>query len=85
VANRIPKIRREKVPAALLDHLYLRIQERRISFDQLGLFATWLENEPDVPTGKWFKYFPDMIACGEGELVKTFLIPGQVPDGQEVF
>jgi hypothetical protein len=25
-----------------------------------------------------------MIVCGEGELVKTFLVPGQAPHGQEV-
>jgi hypothetical protein len=27
---------------------------------------------------------PGMTVCGEGELVKTFLNPGQVPVGQEV-
>jgi hypothetical protein len=81
----MPKIRREKVPEALLDHLYLRIQQRQISFEQLGEFATWLEGEPEVPNGKWFKRFPGMIVCGEGELVKTFLTPGQLPAGEEVF
>jgi len=25
-----------------------------------------------------------MIVCGEGELFKTFLLPGQAPDGQEI-
>jgi len=25
-----------------------------------------------------------MIVCGEGELIKTFLLPGQAPDGQEI-
>jgi hypothetical protein len=81
----MPKIRRQKVPEALLDHLYLRIQERQISNDQLGELATWLEKEVEVPHGKWFKRLPGMIVCGEGELVKTFLIPGQLPVGEEVF
>ena len=81
----MPKIRREKVLEALLDHLYLRIQEGQISYDQLGEFGTWLEKEPEVPIGRWFKRFPGMIVCGEGELVKTFLIPGQLPVGQEIF
>lgn len=31
-----------------------------------------------------FKRFPGMIACGEGELVKTFLRIGQVAAGEEV-
>jgi hypothetical protein len=39
---------------------------------------------PKSPKGKWFKRFPGLIACGEGELVKTSLIPGQVPHGEEV-
>jgi hypothetical protein len=81
----MPKIQREKLPEALLDHLYLRIQERHISYDQLGELATWLEKEPEVPFGKWYKRFRGMIVCGEGELVKTFLVPGQLPIGQEVF
>lgn len=80
----MPKIRRQKVPPALLEHLYLRIQQRHISYDQLGLLATWLESEPQVPFGKWFKRFPGMFVCGEGELIKTFLIPGQIPNGEEL-
>ncbi len=81
----MPKIRRQRIPRALLNHLYDRIQDRRISYDQLGLLATWLETEREVPIGKCFKRFPGMFVCGEGELVKTFLLPGQVPDGREVF
>lgn len=81
----MPKIRRQRIPEALLDHLYLRIQQRQISHDQLGELATWLEKDVIVPSGKWFKRFPGMIVCGEGELVKTFLVPGQLPVGEEVF
>jgi len=25
-----------------------------------------------------------MVACGEGELVKTFLTPGQIVEGEEI-
>ena len=31
-----------------------------------------------------FKRFAGLIVCGEGELVKTFLVPGQIPIGQGV-
>jgi len=48
------------------------------------LLAEWLDTEPEVPVGKWFKRFPEMIVCGEGELVKTFLRLGQVPAGDEI-
>ena len=80
----MPKIRRQNVPRAVLDHLLDRVRDREISVEQLGLFAQWLDSEPEVPTGSWFKRFPGMIACGEGELVKTFLRLGQAPSGEEV-
>jgi hypothetical protein len=37
-----------------------------------------------VPDGKWVKRFPGMTVCGEGELIKTFLLPGQLAEGEEV-
>ena len=80
----MPKVRRRGVPGALLEHLWRRIDEREISIGQLELFAVWLDTEPDVPEGKWFKRFPEMIVCGEGDLVKTFLTAGQVPAGEEI-
>jgi hypothetical protein len=49
------------------------------------LFAEWLDTEPEAPTGQWFKRFPAMVVCGQGELVKTFLAVNQVPIGEEVF
>ena len=80
----MPKIRRQDFPPALLNHLLDRISDREISADQLGQFADWLVTEPEVPEGQWFKRFPEMIVCGEGSLVKTFLRSGQVPAGEEV-
>ena len=58
--------------------------QREISASQLGRFADWLAAEPEVPEGRWFKRFPELTVCGEGELVKTFLRAGQVPVGEEV-
>jgi hypothetical protein len=46
--------------------------------------ARWLDTEPEVPQGPWYKRFPGMIVCGEGELIKTFLLPGQSPRGDRV-
>jgi hypothetical protein len=80
----MPKIRRRDFPPALLNHLLDRIAEREISFNQLGLFADWLATDPEVPERRWFKRFPEMIDCGEGELVKTFLRSGQIAAGEEV-
>ena len=80
----MPEIRRRSMPPALLQHLWDRVDQRGISVAQLRLFATWLETEREVPHGKWFKRFPEMTVCGEGELIKTFLRLGQIADGEEV-
>jgi hypothetical protein len=80
----MPKVRRENIPPVLLNHLLDRIQQRNISADQLGLLAVWLDAQPEVPQGQWYRKFPGMTVCGEGELIKTFLTPGQVPDGLEI-
>jgi hypothetical protein len=37
-----------------------------------------------VPEGKWFWRFTGFTLCGEGEFIKTFLLPGQAPDGLEI-
>ena len=80
----MPRIRRRGVPPALVHHLLDRIQERRIEARQLELLAAWLDTEPEVPEGAWHKRFPGMSVCGEGELVKTFLLPGQAARGRRV-
>ena len=80
----MPQVRRQNLPPQLLDHLLDRIHARNISADQLGLLADWLDTSPEVPIGRWFKKFSGMTVCGEGELIKTFLLPGQLPDGKEI-
>ena len=80
----MPKVRRTNIPPALFQHLLERILKRKIVPGQLELLARWLDGEPDVPEGKWFKRFSGMTVCGEGELIKTFLLPGQHPEGKNV-
>lgn len=78
----MPKVRRHNVPPALFQHLLDRIQSRKIAASQLEHLAKWLESEPEVPVGQWYKRFSGMTVCGEGELIKTFLLPGQAPKGK---
>ncbi|MGH8095538.1 MAG: hypothetical protein ACREIF_19070 [Chthoniobacterales bacterium] len=80
----MPKIQRRDLPPALLDHLLDRVRLREISPQQLGELAQWLDGQPEVPVGKWFKRLSGMIVCGEGALVKTFLRSGQVASGEEL-
>ena len=80
----MPEVRRQNIPPALFQHLLERVQSRQIPAEQLELLATWLDGEPEVPDGQWYKRFPGMTVCGEGELVKTFLLPGQHPKGERL-
>jgi hypothetical protein len=80
----MPKVRRQNLPPALYAHLLERVQQRNISARQLRFMLRWVDAQPEVPNGRWFKRFPELIVCGEGEWVKTFLVPGQIADGEEV-
>ena len=79
----MPRVRRQDVPPALLQHLLDRVQSRKIAASQLELLAKWLDSEPGVPEGQCHKRFSGMTVCGEGELIKTFLRPGQASKGQQ--
>jgi hypothetical protein len=80
----VPRVRRKDLPPALFQHLLDRIQERQIEARQLQLLARWLDTEPEVPEGAWYRRFSGMTVCGEGDLVKTFLAPGQSAKGTRV-
>ena len=78
----MPKVQRKDIPRPLFAHLLQRIEERSINADALKSLAAWLDTNPEVPTGDWYKRLPTMTVCGNGSLVKTFLIPAQVPVGK---
>lgn len=80
----MPRVRRHNLPPRLFQHLLDRIRDHAISPDQLERLAKWLDEEPEVPAGEWFKRFPGLTVCGEGQLIKTFLLPGQAPHGKRV-
>jgi hypothetical protein len=80
----VPRVRRKNVPPGLFQHLLDRIHERRIDARQLQPLAEWLDGEPEVPEGPWYKRFSGMTVCGEGDLIRTFLLPDQVPRGRKV-
>jgi len=80
----MPKVRRHHLPPALFQLLLDSVQKRKIPPGQIELLARWLDKEPDVPEGEWYKRFSGMTVCGEGELIKTFLLPGQAPRGKSL-
>jgi hypothetical protein len=78
----MPKIR--KPPPYFMKHLVDRSCEGRISVDDFDALQNWLSTNPELPPEKWYKQFPKFTLAGEGEVPKTFLTPGMVPDGTEV-
>lgn len=80
----MPKVRRQNLPPALFQHLLDRIQSRKIQATQLEWLAKWLDTEPEVPDGRWYKRFSGMTVCGEGELITTVLLPGQSAKGERI-
>jgi hypothetical protein len=78
----MPKIKLP--PEGSLDHLVKRFREGRISSSDFLELKHWLESDPDVPNGKWFKPFRSGFLAGKGETVSTFLEPGMAVEGEEV-
>lgn len=57
----MPKVRRQNLPPALFTHLLDRIQSRKIPATQLELLAKWLDTEPEVPEGQWYKGWARLV------------------------
>jgi hypothetical protein len=49
-----------------------------------ALFQHLLDRVQSRKIPAWYKRFSGMTVCGEGELIKTFLLPAQAPKGQHV-
>ena len=79
----MPHVLRRNIPRHLYDHLLDRIHQRQFTSTELVSLIRWLDTQPEVPKGKWFKRFLVITVCGEGELIKPFLTPGQAPFGDE--
>ena len=76
----MPKIKKP-TPRGILDHLVQRYREGRIADTDFLDLKQWLESDPTVPPGKWFKRFKSGILAGEGENPSTFLSPGMAVQG----
>jgi hypothetical protein len=73
-----------RLPRAIQDHLVERMRDRKISVDDLNRLRLWIESRPIVPEQRWHKDFGSFKLCGEGKFPKTFLLAGQVADGQKL-
>ena len=79
----MPKIKKPP-PTGILDHLIKRYREGRVSSADFLELKHWLESDPEVPKGKWYKRFRTGTLAGKGEMPSTFLAPGMTAEGEEV-
>jgi len=81
----MPKIESwENFPPSVRQHLIDRMRDRAISITDLNELRLWIETQPEVPDGDWFKDFGSFKICGHGSIPKTFLLRGQVAKGAAV-
>jgi hypothetical protein len=81
----VTKIERwPRLPANVRLHLVERMHDRNISLDDLNQLRIWMESDPEVPEGRWYKDFGSFKLCGEGKYPKTFLLASQLATGQKI-
>jgi len=64
-------------PSTLID----RLRDRSISIADLNQLRVWVESQPEVPPGDWYKDFGSFKVCGRGSYPKTFLLASQTAHG----
>ena len=79
----MPRLRRPP-PPGITQHLVDRFRDGRIQAADFLELKHWLESDPEVPEGLWYKRFARFTLAGEGEFVKTFLTRGMAAKGDEV-
>ncbi len=60
------------------------MRDRNINVDDLNHLRLWVESNPEVPEGDWFKDFGSFKICGRGTYPRTFLLHGQVAKGERL-
>ena len=74
----------QRLPEAVKQHLIERMRDRSITIADLNQLRLWMESEPEVPEGDWYKDFGTFKLCGSGAYPKTFLLRGQAAKGSSI-
>jgi len=61
-----------------------RMRDRSISIADLNQLRVWIESNPDVPEGEWYRDFGSFKICGQGRYPRTFLLRGQLAKGERL-
>jgi hypothetical protein len=74
----------DKLPPGIRQHLMDRMRDRNISIADLNKVRLWVESNPLVPDGEWYRDFGSFKICGQGSYPKTFLVSGQPAKGESL-
>jgi hypothetical protein len=78
----MPRIARwNDLPPNVRQHLLERMHDRSISIADLNQLRLWIDSQPEVPEGDWYKDFGSFKICGHGSYPKTFLLANQSAHG----
>jgi hypothetical protein len=81
----VPRIDRwDQLPLRIRQHLIDRMRDRSIIIADLDQLRVWIESQPELPDGDWFKDFGSFKICGSGSVPKTFLLRGQAAKGDKL-
>jgi hypothetical protein len=79
----MPKIETwDNLPPGVRQHLIDRMRDRAICIADLNQLRLWIDSNPEVPEGDWYKNFGSFKICGRGSYPKTFLLHGQAAKGE---
>jgi len=80
----MPVVQWDRLPANVRQHLIDRMHDRGMSVADLNQLRRWMETNPEVPDGEWFKDFGSFKLCGRGPLPTTFLLREQAAKGEKL-
>ena len=79
----MPQLERwDNLPTGVRQRMIERMRDREISISDLNQLRLWVETQPEVPEGDWYKDFGSFKICGSGSYPKTFLVRGQAAKGE---
>ena len=81
----MPKIENwDNLRAGIRQHLIDRMRDRAINIADLNQLRLWIESNPEVPEGDWYKDFGSFKICGKGSYPKTFLLRSKAAKGESL-
>lgn len=80
----MPHIDWKALPYGRREHLYDRLRTREISQGDLEKLRDWIQTNPIVPAGRWYKDFGSFKLAGTGSVPQTFLTKDQAASGEPV-